>query len=289
MRRSRAGPTASRSRRTTNGTREPRSSRPRRLTAWAVPLLSYNGAWGLHGVSAEDAYLTRTRYWSDVFRSTSPVQLKTQRLVDRSPRRPRAAAGGRGRRSTSGHSSSPSAAAPSVEPIESSASTESTPRSPVCRRPMPSSSRSSSSGSMRTFESEPMHMPICRCAARVDGQEPVAEVRLRSSGSADARARVARAGRARAPSACVACTIVVRGAEAALAGEQLDRPEPVLGEALVDLARLLVGVDVQRQLVLAPRSGRARVERTRPGRRARSGGRRRRGCRSSRSASSSRR
>ena len=39
--------------------------------------LSYNGAWGLHGVAAEDAYLARTRYWSDVFRSTSPVQLKT--------------------------------------------------------------------------------------------------------------------------------------------------------------------------------------------------------------------
>lgn len=38
--------------------------------------LSYDGAWGLHGVAAEDAYLTRTRYWSDVFRNTSPVQLK---------------------------------------------------------------------------------------------------------------------------------------------------------------------------------------------------------------------
>jgi hypothetical protein len=40
--------------------------------------LSYDGAWGLHGVAAEDAYLTRTRYWSDVFRSTSPVQPKTK-------------------------------------------------------------------------------------------------------------------------------------------------------------------------------------------------------------------
>jgi len=40
--------------------------------------LSYGGAWGLHGVSAEDAYLTRTLYWSDVFRNTSPVQLKTR-------------------------------------------------------------------------------------------------------------------------------------------------------------------------------------------------------------------
>jgi glycoprotein endo-alpha-1,2-mannosidase len=40
--------------------------------------LSYDGAWGLHGARAEDAYLTRTRYWSDVFRSTSPVQLKSK-------------------------------------------------------------------------------------------------------------------------------------------------------------------------------------------------------------------
>jgi hypothetical protein len=40
--------------------------------------LTYDGAWGLHGVAAEGAYLTRTRYWSDVFRSTSPVQLKTK-------------------------------------------------------------------------------------------------------------------------------------------------------------------------------------------------------------------
>ena len=40
--------------------------------------LSYNGAWGLHGHAAETAYLVRTRYWSDVFRSTSPVQPKTK-------------------------------------------------------------------------------------------------------------------------------------------------------------------------------------------------------------------
>ena len=40
--------------------------------------LTYDGAWGLHGVAAEGAYLARTRYWSDVFRKTSPVQLKTR-------------------------------------------------------------------------------------------------------------------------------------------------------------------------------------------------------------------
>ena len=39
------------------------------------------------------------------------------------------------------------------------------------------------------------------------------------------------------------------GRQAALAVEQLDRPQAVLGEALLDLAPLLVGVDVQRQLV----------------------------------------
>jgi hypothetical protein len=39
--------------------------------------LSYDGAWGAHGVAAEEAYLNRTRYWVDVLRSTSPLQLKT--------------------------------------------------------------------------------------------------------------------------------------------------------------------------------------------------------------------
>jgi glycoprotein endo-alpha-1,2-mannosidase len=39
--------------------------------------LSYDGAWGLHGTAAAFAYLSRTRYWTDVFRSTSPVQPKT--------------------------------------------------------------------------------------------------------------------------------------------------------------------------------------------------------------------
>ncbi|HZU21020.1 MAG TPA: hypothetical protein VE982_07350 [Gaiellaceae bacterium] len=39
--------------------------------------LSYDGAWGLRGEEAEVAYLVRTRYWADVFRSTSPVQPNT--------------------------------------------------------------------------------------------------------------------------------------------------------------------------------------------------------------------
>jgi hypothetical protein len=50
---------------------EPALPRQRR---GAYRYLSYDGAWGLHGLAAETAYLTRTRYWSDVFRSTPPLQ-----------------------------------------------------------------------------------------------------------------------------------------------------------------------------------------------------------------------
>ena len=44
----------------------------------AYRYLSYGGAWGLHGVAAENAYLERTRYWADVFHSTPAPQLKTR-------------------------------------------------------------------------------------------------------------------------------------------------------------------------------------------------------------------
>jgi glycoprotein endo-alpha-1,2-mannosidase len=40
--------------------------------------LGYDGAYGLFGAAAGTAYLDRTRYWSNVFRSTSPAQLKTR-------------------------------------------------------------------------------------------------------------------------------------------------------------------------------------------------------------------
>jgi hypothetical protein len=49
---------------------------PRRRAKYRY--LSYDGAWGLHGPAAENAYLTRTRYWADVFRNTSPVQPNTK-------------------------------------------------------------------------------------------------------------------------------------------------------------------------------------------------------------------
>jgi hypothetical protein len=55
---------------------EAASSTPKRRGAFRY--FSYDGAWGLHGAAAEGSYLARTRYWADVFRSTSPVQLKTK-------------------------------------------------------------------------------------------------------------------------------------------------------------------------------------------------------------------
>jgi hypothetical protein len=53
---------------------EPASSGPTRRGRYRY--LTYDGAWGLHGVAAEQSYLARTRYWSDFFRRTSPVQPK---------------------------------------------------------------------------------------------------------------------------------------------------------------------------------------------------------------------
>ena len=40
--------------------------------------LCYDGAWGVYGVRAEFAYLNRTRYWADVFASTSAEQPRTR-------------------------------------------------------------------------------------------------------------------------------------------------------------------------------------------------------------------
>src|SRR3954451_3098143 len=55
---------------------EPASSRAHRPGGFRY--LTYDGAWALHGAAAEHSYLTRTRYWSDVFRSTSLLQPKTR-------------------------------------------------------------------------------------------------------------------------------------------------------------------------------------------------------------------
>ena len=67
-------------------------------------------------------------------------------------------------------------------------------------------------------------------------------------------------------------------AEAARVGEELDRAAAVLVEALLDLARLLVGMDVEWQPLAALRSGRSPRAR-RASRRGRSGGRPRPRCR----------
>jgi hypothetical protein len=40
----------------------------------AYRYLGYDGAWGLHGIAAENAYLMRTAYWSQVFRRTLDAQ-----------------------------------------------------------------------------------------------------------------------------------------------------------------------------------------------------------------------
>src|SRR5919199_3245661 len=80
----------------------------------------------------------------------------------------------------------------------------------------------------------------------LDGREAVAEVRLGGRADADPRTgfgdevelavgRVRRVDDRR------------EGRQAPRAREELDRPDAVLGEALLDLARLLVGVDVERQ------------------------------------------
>jgi glycoprotein endo-alpha-1,2-mannosidase len=55
---------------------EPAATTPQRRGAYRY--LSYDGAWGMHGREAPFAYLTRTRYWADVFRRTSPVQPSTR-------------------------------------------------------------------------------------------------------------------------------------------------------------------------------------------------------------------
>ena len=84
-------------------------------------------------------------------------------------------------------------------------------------------------------------------------EEAVAEVGLRRRAGADGRA-----GRGEEVElGAVGVRRVDDGrslAEAARAREELDRPAAVLGEALLDLLRLLVGVDVQREALRARRS-----------------------------------
>ena len=80
-------------------------------------------------------------------------------------------------------------AAPSAAPIASRSSVEMTPRVPFCRRAMPSSSRSSSKGSIRMFESEPMHSGIDRSRTAATRRNPsprsasvVGQAQMRAAG-----------------------------------------------------------------------------------------------------------
>ena len=119
----------------------------------------------------------------------------------------------------SGHDSSPSERPPSSAPKQSSRSVEKTPRLPVWRRAMPSSSRSSSSGSMRTFESEPMQNGSRDARSAPPGGSR-RRGRPRSSGRRRPSCRSAPSRSSSAPSACVAWTTVTCGPEAAGALER---------------------------------------------------------------------
>ncbi len=107
----------------------------------------------------------------------------------------------------------------------------------------------------------------CTSAHALDGQEAVAEIRLGRRTRAHARTCTRKqielvAVRMRRVND--RCPV----GEATGPVEQLDRPQPVLGEAFLDFARLLVGVDVERQLV----SARVLTDSFEPVRRARSNG-----------------
>ena len=130
---------------------------------------------------------------------------------------------------------------------------------------MLSSSRSSSSGidaHVRVRADAHADLPVAHAC---DRQEPVAEVGLGRRAHTDAGARVTK----EVELAAVGMRRVHDRRprpEATGAREHLDRPETVFSEALLDLARLLVGVDVQRQLVLGgiPAELVQRLRRARP-------------------------
>ena len=160
-----------------------------------------------------------------------------------------------------------------------------TPRVPVWRRAMPSSSRSSSSGSMRTFESEPMHSPMPRCSDARDRQEAVAEVRLGRRADADPRAGVARAGRARLR------RHGLRARPSSAGRGSLSRASSSIGRRPCSARHSSISRGCSSAWTCSGRSCSAAyaaelLAARRPGRHARSGGRRRRGRPAPRSSSS---
>ena len=161
--------------------------------------------------------------------------------------------------------------APLPPPISHSSSVENTLRRPSWRRAIPSSWRSSSNGSMRTFESEPMQSGIPRCRTRTAGRNP--SPRSASVvGQAQIVEPLSRSRSSSAPLACVAWMTVVRSPRHPQSREQLDRPQPVLGDAFLDLARLLVRVHVEGKALVA-RVARRAPRASRAGTRGRSGAR----------------
>ena len=239
MRRFARAPTSSRSRRTTSGAKGRRSSPPATV---AVRELRRRLRVARHAPrSARTSRAPRTGRHAS--RKTSAPQPATSASNTSSTPRNE---GCERSTSTSSHSSSPSEPAPSSAPKQSSVSVEMTLRRPVWRRAIPSSSRSSSSGSMRTLESEPMQIPMPRVRTRSTGRKP-----------SPRSASVVRHAQIRAPAAREQVELGSVGVrrvddrrslrEAPGPLEQLDRPDAVLGEALLDLARLFVRVHVQRQ------------------------------------------
>ena len=172
--------------------------------------------------------------------------------------------------------SRPSDAAPSSDPIASSASTVKTSRRPALS---PRDAVELAELLERVYADVRVGAdahPDASMQYALNRQEAVAEIRLGRRARADPRAALGEQ--------VELVPVGVRRvhdrrarAEAAAVGEELDRPETVLGEALLDLARLFVRVDVQGQLVFGARIGQA-LRASHAGMRERSGGQRRRGC-----------
>ena len=149
--------------------------------------------------------------------SIAPTVARRRRRRLRSPRSARSArararrsgaSGARGRPRSPARSRAPASALRPPSPNACSSSVEKTPRRPVCRRAMPSSSRSSSNGSIRTFESEPMQIGMPRVRTRSAGRKP--SPRSASVvGQAQIVAPCDATRSSSAPSAWVACTTVV--------------------------------------------------------------------------------
>ena len=133
-----------------------------------------------------------------------------ERVEDVSSAQHLAATGVRGRRRSRATARGPGCERPHRRRSTAAVRCRKTPRWPVWRRAIPSSSRSSSSGSIRTFESEPMQSAIRAVVDPRAPEEAVAEIGLGRRAGADRRPASASRSSS-APSAWVACTTVVLG------------------------------------------------------------------------------